>query len=112
MVFAAETRDDSTVEAVPTAGQRSALIQDSHDLLVGVIISQSINLSNDLRRCRPEFPRGQGPGQLKRLGRAGVEANMNRYTGATDERHVSQQQANHTFSLPVRSFRILPQAWK
>jgi len=60
LVFTAEARDDSTIESLPTTGQRPALIQDFHDLLIGVIIGQSINFSNDLRRCCPEFPSRQG----------------------------------------------------
>jgi hypothetical protein len=48
---------------LPTTGPRSALIQDFHDLLVGVIINQSIVLSNDLRRYRPEFYEVKGFGK-------------------------------------------------
>ena len=52
LVFTAETRNDATVESLPTSGQCPAAIQDFHDLLIGVMIGQSINLGDNLcRRC-------------------------------------------------------------
>jgi hypothetical protein len=32
LVFSTEARDDSTIESLPTTGQRPALIQDFHEL--------------------------------------------------------------------------------
>jgi hypothetical protein len=56
--------------------QRPALIQDFHDLLVCIVVAQLINRSDDLCRCRSEFPGGQRPGQLQRLRRTTVEPNV------------------------------------
>jgi hypothetical protein len=91
LVFTAQTRYDATVESLPASRQCPALIQDFHDLLIGVIIGQSINLGDNLCRRCSEFPRGQGPRQLERLRHSAAETNMNSDSIPSNERHVGEQ---------------------
>jgi hypothetical protein len=91
LVFRAETRDDTAVESLPASGQCPAAIQDFHDLLIGVMIGQSINLGDNLCWRCPEFPGGQGSRQLERLCHSAAEADMNSDPIPSKERHVGEQ---------------------
>src|SRR5713226_4146069 len=89
--YSRRRRDDTAIEALPASRQCPALIQDFHDLLIGVMIGQSINLGDSLCRRCSEFPGGQGSRQLQRLRRSAAEADMNSDPISSNERHVSEQ---------------------
>jgi hypothetical protein len=88
LVLTAEARDDTAVETLPTSGQCTTLIQDSHDLFIGAMIGQSINLGDNLCWCCSELPGCQWPWQRQGLRRAAVEADMSCDPTAADECYV------------------------
>src|SRR3954470_23285686 len=76
------------------------------------MIGESIDLGDDLRWRGSEFPGSHRLRQFQRPRRATAESDMHSDPLFSNQRHVSDQQPNHAFPLPVGGLWILPQPRK
>jgi len=96
------------VEAFACPRCQFALVEQVRNLAVGMIVQQTIDGGDDLRRRLPCHPCGLRQRHGERARRASLETDLHRDDIALEQGDVVDEQARHPLALAIWSAWVVP----